>query len=515
MGTNRNVVQLLRVSTEAQAGEDRASIAAQRAVCANIAKQHGLTIIDTVELTDVSGAEVLRSREMLQMLDRIRAGCVHGVVAREFSRLMRPEDFGDYAILQAFAESHTLLYLPDGPIDFASKMGRLVGTMRAAIAGMERSEIQERVFSAKEQMRREGRWPHSDHILAYGVGYDRKATRWYYKPDAEKVREVFRRFLSGEQSYNELSEFLGVSRGSARNILTNPIYTGWMVYSQKRDLSAAGKCCRADGRQGGRRKIARAPDEIIRVQVIDEPLVSEATFASVQQLIQHKTEHHVRQRRKIGQFTYNGFVWCARCGSRLYGWRSPRERFYYVCATNRNRQSNGGKGYCPETKYMDRDKFEPTVDRLFGEQLTERTFLRRIFDYQMGQIGKHSSPARMVRLQQNLERLEAKRQRLTDLYLDGGITREDRIMRIAQLDRELHQAREQMAAETPPPVMDAAGLAHIFAPFMRWPFLNREDKRRILTAIAPEIKAANYQIEGLSIGLAGCNSTSPTEMAGC
>src|SRR5207244_9555973 len=37
----------------------------------------------------------------------------------------------DFAILQRFAETKTLLYLPDGPIDFASKGGRLMGGIRA------------------------------------------------------------------------------------------------------------------------------------------------------------------------------------------------------------------------------------------------------------------------------------------------------------------------------------------------------------------------------------------------
>ena len=55
---------------------------------------------------------------------------------------------------EAFADSNTILYLPEGPIDFTSKTGRLMGTIRAAIAGLERSEILERVWTAKEEKRR-------------------------------------------------------------------------------------------------------------------------------------------------------------------------------------------------------------------------------------------------------------------------------------------------------------------------------------------------------------------------
>jgi hypothetical protein len=42
---------------------------------------------------------------------------IHGVVAREFSRLMRPENYTDYSLLQVFVDTNTWLYLPEGPIN--------------------------------------------------------------------------------------------------------------------------------------------------------------------------------------------------------------------------------------------------------------------------------------------------------------------------------------------------------------------------------------------------------------
>ena len=39
------------------------------------------------------------------------------MLAKEFSRLMRPDHFADYVRLQHFIETKTILYLPDGPID--------------------------------------------------------------------------------------------------------------------------------------------------------------------------------------------------------------------------------------------------------------------------------------------------------------------------------------------------------------------------------------------------------------
>jgi len=55
----RKVVELIRVSTEGQAAETSASIPAQRNVNRQTAASFGLTIVRSIEISDVSGAAVL------------------------------------------------------------------------------------------------------------------------------------------------------------------------------------------------------------------------------------------------------------------------------------------------------------------------------------------------------------------------------------------------------------------------------------------------------------------------
>lgn len=75
---------------------------------------------------------------------------IHGVIAREFSRLMRPENYADYALLQVFVDTACQLYLPDGPIDFASNDGRLIGTLKASIAGNVRREMLKAAWESRD-----------------------------------------------------------------------------------------------------------------------------------------------------------------------------------------------------------------------------------------------------------------------------------------------------------------------------------------------------------------------------
>jgi DNA invertase Pin-like site-specific DNA recombinase len=492
------VIELLRVSTETQAGEDKAGLAAQRAANRCTAAQFGLQITATIELIDVSGTSVLYAPGYQRLLEMIADPNIVGVVAKEFSRLVRPESWEDGVILQRFVDTGTLLYLPDGPLDPSTRQGRILATLQGLMAGLEGSMIRERMMAGKESMRRSGRWAASDHCLPIGVGYDRPNHRFFYQPEAEKVREVFRQFLAGNQNYDQLSITLGMARNSAKNVLENPIYSGWLVIDEKRDLSPGAKRVGPDGRRRDRRKIARSADEIVRVRVIDDPLVSQGDFDRVQFLIRQKSEHSIRMRTKVGHFTYNGWLWCAKCGERLHTYRNQFDRHYYICS-NKKRKNEVGEMLCPYTGYMSRDKFEPILDHLFSEQLTDRAFLGRLYDHQRHQAERRGSESRVVRLRANLDRLESKRRRVTDLYVDGELSREEHTLRLAHLDRELREGRELLAAEAPMPVVTTAGLAELFAPFVEWPYLQREDKRRILSSLAPEIKAADYRVESMSL----------------
>jgi len=488
---SKRAIELIRVSTESQAGDDRASIPAQRAVNRRTAVQYGLDIIRTIEISDVSGAAVLLAPEMQELLRLMASPEVHGVIAREFSRLMRPENFSDYALLQAFADTKTVLYLPDGPIDLSSKSGRLLGTIRAAMAGLERTEILERIWSAKEEKRRAGKMPQSAITLPFGVGYDRGAERWYYTPEAEKVRAAFRLFLSGEMSYYSIGKALSIDPYSLRVIMRNPIYTGWRIIDKRRDPSAAAHKAGKDGRQADRPKILRAPEEVIRVRVIDVGLISEAEFRQAQALMDIKKTRHWRTRSNYEhRFVYNGFLTCAECGEVIY--THFRRRDYYICSGRKR------KAGCL-TPYMRRETLEPIIDSLLSDQLTNRTFLDSLSESWAVKNENSRSESETVRLQSQLTALAAKRERVVDLFVEGVISRELRDERLAVIDRDLQVYSGLLMRESPVQQPTPEQLAHVFAPFFEWEFLGRDDKRQLLTVTIPEICVSKYRVVGLKL----------------
>jgi DNA invertase Pin-like site-specific DNA recombinase len=487
----KRAIELIRVSTESQAGDDRASIPAQRAVNRRTAAQYGLHIVRTIEISDVSGAAVLLAPEMQEMMRLMVAPEIHGVVAREFSRLMRPENFSDYALLQAFADTKTVLYLPDGPIDLSSKSGRLMGTLRAAMAGLERTEILERIWSAKEEKRRAGKMPQSEITLPFGVGYDREKERWHYTAEAEKVREAFRRFIAGETSYYSIGKSLGVDPYSLRVIMRNPIYTGWRVIDKRRDPSAMAHKAGKNGRQADRPKMMRPPEDVIRVRVIEPGLITEQEFHCAQEIMDMKKTRHWRTRPSYEhRFAYNGFLSCADCGKIIY--THFRRRDYYICS-GRKRKTG-----C-NTPYMRREKLEPILDSLLARRLTDRSFLDGLAETWASEQVQKGSRSDAQHLQAQLSAIQAKRERVVDAFIEGVIDRDTRDERLETLDRDLQFYRDLLMRQAPAHQLTAEQLARVFEPFTEWEFLGRDDKRQLLTVTMPEISVSDYQIVGIKL----------------
>jgi len=500
------VLQLLRTSTESQAAPDRAGVPAQEAANRRTATQYDLQIVRTITITDVSGAAVLRSPEMQLLLKLIESADIDGVVAKEFSRLMRPENFADYALLQAFADTGTVLYLPEGPIDFSSKSGRLLGTIRAAMAGNERTELLERIWGAKEEKRRAGEHPQGVIALPFAVEYDRQTGRWSFKDEAEKVLEAFRYILAGQTSYTEIGRAVGIEPFNLRNILRNPIYSGWRVYTRRRDPSPKALRTTHDGRQGDRPKIERAPEDIIRVKVL-EPLISEEEFSQVQHILDLKKKNHWRVRPDHRRrFTFSGFLRCAGCENLIYS-HSHHPRDWYVCKSRTwpERKLRAARGLPPCTNpYMRRERVEAQLDVIFAQRLTDHKFLGRI----AGELSERTNPkgtkSQAARLQRMSDRLLDKRKRVLDAYFSALIEQSERDRRLKQIEVDQHFCEEQLLAlRTEKCKISVEELSHIFAPFHEWEYLSKIDKRRLLQAIIPEIHLQNYSVTKLALLIDG------------
>jgi DNA invertase Pin-like site-specific DNA recombinase len=471
------VVELLRVSTQGQAAEDRLSLAAQHSTNIRTAGLHGLEIIETIEVVE-SGAAVARGPAMKRLLAIASGGRAQGILLAEFSRLFRPEDWRDYAILQTLAEAGAKIYEPSGAIDLESDSGALQAAIMSAFAARERRQIKARMARGKEEGRRQGKHVEGALGLPMGVSYA-KLGGWRYTEEIEVVREVFRRFIGGERNFERLGASLGLGRTTARSILTNPTYCGWRIYKNK------------VGRDG--RKVPRSADDVLRVRLLSlEPIVSEVEFEMVQRIIAEAKACRAPRRSLHEAFLYRGMLECAEDGLPIYTRTGARPRgggdpqFMYVCRAHVPGRRPEGMEKCG-TGCLSRNRLEPLLDETITGQLSNPHLIVGAIGAQRRGAQADSADRAMEVASQRLERAAVKRERVLDAFIDGNITREEKGRRLAVVEAEIAAATEALALAAPSGSAEVSeeDILAIVTAFAEWRFLPRPQRRRILEAMSP------------------------------
>lgn len=508
--TETPVVELVRVSTGAQAGEDRAGIPAQRATNRQTCARHALRVVETVEIVE-SGATVATSAEMQHVLDVLRSDRARGIVLAAYDRLFRPDRWTDLAILQVISDQGAQIYVPAGPIDLQTEIGFVQASVNNLLAGLERRRIRERTMRAKESLRREGRLASGAPPL--GMAYDR-AAGWSYTAAIEDVREIFRLFVSGEErSYSALGARFGVTWSTVQVVLRRPLYAGWNVY-QPRDGSGPPL------RHGIKfwPPIRSAHDDgAVRVRTGLAPVVSVGDFEAVQRIMSQRGERLSLSRgaRRAGEaFLYRGMLECP-CGEPVYGItkaRPGRTDLYYAC---RNAKRARRPATACTNEMMRRDRTEDLLQDVVSERLLDASVIgAAVGDYNasLRAAWREAVPeGGAIRRRRELER---RRARIAELYTDGAIDRAAKDAQLAAVAAQLatipHAAP---AAVQPPAELDPAAVRDVMLVFARWSFLEWGARRRILEALAPLFILHRYQIEGVHLELPGVLTTSASRSA--
>lgn len=384
-------VTLVRVSTADQASEDKAGMDRQRVETARIVRDKGYRVVHSVELVDVSGTATAFAPEIQELLLMAGRREIDVIVVAEMSRLIRPDDLSNLALLDQFRRNGVVIDAGGTVHDVDDPSGFLAGGLQALIGGFERKQLLQKIARSKESARAAGRNPSGDITLPLGLSYDRKNSAYYYNDDISKVQEAFRLIDgdSGLRNVSEVARRTGIEPATLKNILRNKSYIGIREYTQKRDLSV--KVMKAGARQGDRPKVARRPEEIIRVRIIppDKQAISDEQFERVQQILAGLKEFHARIQsvREKGGNLLAGTGRCGCCGLRLYGTTSSRTskdghtkaRGHYVCFSqhylNKNKAQPCGFGW------VVKERAEELVSAFVCALLGDEEFIRKTLEH--------------------------------------------------------------------------------------------------------------------------------------
>lgn len=515
------LVEIRRVSTEDQARDDRAGLTRQAHANRETAKRLGATIIEPAfVLTDVCRENFVSTPEWRGIRALIEAQDIH-IVVDDPDRLMA--DFGGIEILAECERTNTLIHHPGGALDPGSLDGQLVGVIRSVLAGDELKKIRKRVQGAKEAKRREGIFPSASISLPTGIAYTRakgeRRGRWTYDDRIQRVREVWRVVTEdGITNWREVGRRTGFSAVTARNILANPIYMGWWIVDEKRE--AGPTPIRSDGRRKDRRKVLRAPHEVIRVQVFratgsvggpddlrDEALVDEETWHSVQRILEAKRAGTIKLRDQYSEarFVYRGLLWCAECGRPVYGRTKPKRgrakvrRDWYACSATQT-----GGSTC-STKYLRLDQVNGAVDRLFATVLSDERLALGLLKAGAG-TSQTDLSAQLDAARATMRRLGDQRTKLLDLYMSGTWGQAELDARRVRLEGERDRAereakRLERLVESNDHAQQVARFHDVLVALREFEFWGVGQKRELLRRFFPRLHISKAGIESVEVNL--------------
>jgi DNA invertase Pin-like site-specific DNA recombinase len=327
-----------------------------------------------------------------EMLRLLRRGSVQGVIIHKIDRSAR--NLEDWADVGKLVDAGVEVHFATENLDLRTVAGRLSADIQAVVAAHYSRNLREEVKKGLYGRLKQGFYP-----FRAPIGYLDQGAAKAKIPDpvrAPLVREAFKLYGSGRFSLPQLAEEMfrrglrnrnggRVTINGLATILKNPFYIGLM------------RIYKTGETYGGNH----------------EPLVSTEVFEKVQELLVGKRV----DRANSHVFTYSRIVRCASCGYSLIGERQ-KGHVYYRC---HNRPfKNPPK--CSPTSIREEQLDEVVLSRLAEVDLSDdEVRLARLYLNRWREESEKERTARIHALRLQLDHLESRLAKLTDLLVDGTV----------------------------------------------------------------------------------------------
>ncbi len=429
------LIGIARVSTENQADGRKAGLDRQIAAINQIARAQGVPTerLTIITLQDVGGSDVGQTPEWReQVLPRLADPGVH-LAVDAVDRIIRPDGF-DFGVLATLQAGGTRVYTPGGVADLRTPEGFMATGIRALFGGLEKLEFKRRVHRAREVKRRRGEWCHAAHLLPRGISYSFDTGEWGYDDKAPEVRRIYDLFVGQGRSLGEVATEVGMSSQGVKNLLEQPMYRGVWVVDTKVGFEPV---TRKDGRQPNKRRVKRAPENIIETRIFGgegQPpqLIDDSTWHAAQELLARNRKRQRRAKRNSHEKIWaSGFLFSAYgdagafefgidtgpIRSRqhvVYGVTTKPGEFAYRCRC----YGNTAETTCdlPQIRAPEINK---AVDRLMLAICRSKRFQRDVIDAAVDAVGGEDHTAEKTRLAEQVRKLEAKRARVLEGFENG------------------------------------------------------------------------------------------------
>ena len=365
----------LRVSTEMQI--DGYSLDAQREIIKDYCERNNMEIVKEFCDAGISGASAEGRPQFMEMLDNIQKGIddVKFVIVYKLSRFGR-NTADTLASVQKMQDYGVNLIAVEEKIDTSSATGKLMCTMLATFAELDRSNIKEQTLRGRIQKARSGLWNGGIPPYGYKVVDNKLAIN---EDEAEVVRNVFRLYTTTVKGVTGITKWLNNSdfekklnkhRSSklfnadfVKKVLVNPVYCGDIVYRRTTNQPVPGK-------RGRTRRVRAEHNDWVVARDSHPALVDRETFEKAQiKVSMFKESYMIPKRDEEHVHLLASLLKCPVCGSSLYGNSHQQKKadgsyykreYYYRCLGTHNK--SGSK--CSFKRQFSQKKLNAVVESL-------------------------------------------------------------------------------------------------------------------------------------------------------
>lgn len=470
MDERKSVGVWIRVSTMDQARGDSPELHRTRAL--DYAKLRGWEVVETYDLSGVSGKAVLEHSATRRMLDDVRSGRISGLVFSKLARLARnARDLLE--ISEIFQRHNADLVATQESIDTSTPAGRLFFGMIANVAQFEREEIIDRIEASNETRAKLGK-----RITGQSsFGFQWVDNKLVPHPDEAPVRKLIYELFAQHQRKKAVARILNErgyrTRSGAKfavsgiqRLLTNPDAKGL----QRVRYSLLDPKTKS--------KILRPEDEWFWHEC--PPIVSVELWDQCNEILERQAKGYKPGPR--GKYLFAGKVRCA-CGEKMYVLSKNRPKYY--CRACRN-------------KLPLQD-----LEAIFRSQLHD-FFMS---DEQLGDFRASTSETIAAKMEQ-IDVLKRERQTLSTRrdeawrgYNDGVIERErfkeleqEASARVTAIDCAIPELIDEIEHLKRANQMSGEIVEGARTLYAQWDTLTHEQKNAIIQAITDEILVGDRDI---------------------
>jgi site-specific DNA recombinase len=442
-----------RVSTSDQV--KGTSLDGQVALCQEYAKEHGYTVLKTVQ-EDASGASLNRPK-LGELRDMAQRHEIEALIVFDPDRLSR-------------SMAHTLMLCEEfertkAPIEFVNAPkentpeGSMLFGLKALFAEYERTKIAERTRRGKERRIHDGQVM-SSRCCPFGYEYvaAEKKLR-ILESEALWVVKVFGWLVYDGCSMREIAHRLqekGVSTkagakiwrpSTVRGILDNEVYAGSWHYGRYAVVEPQSP------KSNNRKNLKSSKERRPRSEWLSVPvpaIVSQEIYDAVQGQLQHNRDSSPRNSKY--QYLFRSLLTCARSGHKMYGYtQTYSTSSNYQCPAHTQRHVYGAMEKRCDQPNISLERIETAVWDEVVRQLSDEKVLREKLEEREGELkrGRKDDEAELEILI-NLELgLKRKAEKDLDLYDSDIIDKEtlrERMAVVREKQADLARSKAEVTA---------------------------------------------------------------------